>query len=169
MGLFSRNAISEEATQEILARIEELGEKLAGSDNPQVVASLTERVAKLRKQLSDLEIEKSKVQEDQERREREVLHKVGLERKRSETETELAKREAKLEIQTANLDAERKQFQEQLDFFKEHTQRVEKMQAEMIEQVLKRIPDLTATLELSAGGNSGTATTAKRATARTRA
>jgi hypothetical protein len=60
------------------------------------VGVLSEQVIKLKREISDLEIKKSKADETHAREERELRHMIGLEKKRQEFEIAQAKRETEL-------------------------------------------------------------------------
>ncbi|KKK65028.1 hypothetical protein LCGC14_2978260 [marine sediment metagenome] len=76
-------------------------------------------VADLRKQINNLEIDKGKIEEKNERKERELEHKIGLEKKRQEQELEIGKREAVVTVKEENLTADKERFDEQLGFHEE--------------------------------------------------
>lgn len=109
------------------------------------VTDLNKKVKELRGQIETLEIEKERADEDFARREREIEHKIGLERKRQEFEVEAAKREATVSLREENLAADRKRFEDQMEF---QTQRFTKEVGylkEIIGQLAERLP----TTELS--------------------
>lgn len=103
---------------------------------------LSGQVENLRKQVSDLEIQRDKKNEEYARKEREVEHMVGLERKRSEFETASAKREATIAVREESLKAERERFEKQMAFQNDRfTQEVGYLK-EMIGRVLEAIPNV---------------------------
>ena len=113
------------------------------------VADLSSKVKELKEQVSALEIQKAKKEEEYARREREVEHKVGLERKRSEFEVTSAKREAVLSVREENLAADRKRFEEQIGFHeKRFTQEVGYLK-ELMTSIMQRLPDVTVSGELT--------------------
>lgn len=115
------------------------------------VADLSQRVKELREKAEKLEIEKGRKEEEFQRREREVEHKVGLDRKRQEFEVASAKREAMLSVREENLAADRKRFEEQISFHEERfTQEVGYLK-ELMTQIMQRLPDVTVTGELKRG------------------
>src|SRR5271169_867147 len=69
-----------------------------------------EHIKKLKEELETLKIEKGRKEEEFAKREREIEHKVGLERKRQEFEITQAKREALVGVREENLAAEKKRF-----------------------------------------------------------
>lgn len=93
----------------------------------------------LKEEIETLKIEKGRREEEFQRREREVEHKVGLERKRQEFEVSSAKREATLSVREENLKADRARFEEQMKFHdKRFTEEVGYLKG-MLEQVLGRL------------------------------
>lgn len=70
----------------------------------------------LREQIETLKIEKARLTEEHDRKERDVRHEVGLLRKQVEAETELATQEAVLKVREENLKADRDRFEEQMKF-----------------------------------------------------
>lgn len=112
------------------------------------VADLSQRVKELREKAEKLEIEKGRKEEEFQRREREVEHKVGLDRKRQEFEVASAKREAILSVREENLVADRKRFEEQIGFHEERfTQEVGYLK-ELMTEIMKRLPEVSMTGEI---------------------
>jgi len=109
-------------------------------------------VIKLREQIEQLKIEKARREEDFARREREVEHKVGLERKRQEFEIAQSKREATVTVREENLKADRERFEQQLTFQNDRFTTEVGYLKDMISGMLKRLPsaEVIATL-----GNKG--------------
>jgi predicted nuclease with TOPRIM domain len=113
------------------------------------VADLSHKVRELRTEVEKMEIEKARKQEEFDRREREVEHKVGLERKRSEMEHKHAVQEATLKIREENLAADRKRFEEQMAFHeKRFTEEVGYLK-DMIGTLAERLPTLAMTHEVT--------------------
>lgn len=108
------------------------------------VSDLSGRVKQLREQLTTLEIEKGKKDEEFARKEREIEHKVGLERKRQEFELSSGKKEATLTVREENLVADRKRFDEQMKFQNDRFTTEVGYLKDMIGQVLERVPNVTA-------------------------
>ena len=104
---------------------------------------VAKHIADLKEQLETLRIEKSRKEEEFARKEREVEHKVGLERKRQEFEIAQAKREATVTVREENLAADRKRFEEQLAFHEKRFTDEVKYLKEMVGQVLERLPAVT--------------------------
>ncbi len=76
-------------------------------------------VGDLRKQINNLEIDKGKIEEKNDKKERELEHKIGLEKKRQEQELEIGKREAIVTVKEENLTADKERFEGQLKFHEE--------------------------------------------------
>lgn len=115
------------------------GEKKAVTE----VNELEARILGLKKQVSDLEISKDKKQEEFDRRDRELTHMIGLEKKRQEVETKQAKQEATLAVREENLKAEKTQFEAQMAFReKRFDKEVEYLQG-LMKQILERLPSVT--------------------------
>lgn len=107
-------------------------------------AALTAEVVKLKEDVETLRIEKGRKEEEFARKEREIEHKVGLERKRQEFEIGAAKREATLTVREENLAADRKRFEDQMQFHeKRFTEEVTYLK-DMIGQVMERLPNISA-------------------------
>ena len=103
---------------------------------------LATSVLTLKKQINDLEIEKSKIKEQHEREERELRHMIGLEKKRQEFEIDQSKRETTLKVQQENLAADKKRFEDQMKFHETRfTEEVGYLKS-MISNVLERLPNV---------------------------
>lgn len=100
-------------------------------------------VLDLKRQISDLEISKSKKQEEHDKQERELRHMIGLEKKRQEFEIENAKKETSLTVREGNLTAEKTRFEEQLKFNSERFEKMEGYLKELMEKVMDRLPTVT--------------------------
>ncbi len=104
--------------------------------------------------IEKLKIEKERREEEFARKEREIEHKVGLERKRQEFEIASASKEATLKVREENLAADKKRFEDQMTFHeKRFTEEVGYLK-EMISEVMKRLPDVNVELEGAARGKS---------------
>lgn len=101
---------------------------------------LTGDVTRLREELETLKIEKARKDEEFAKKEREIEHKVGLERKRQEFEIEQAKRETSVTVREENLSADRKRFEEQLEFHQTRFETEVKYLHEMAEKLMERLP-----------------------------
>jgi len=105
--------------------------------------TLEERVLSLKKQVSDLEISRDKKQEDFDRRERELTHMIGLEKKRQEVEIKQASQDARLAVREENLKGEKEQFEKQMKFRTDQFDTQIKYLQSLMEQVLGRVPTVT--------------------------
>ena len=112
------------------------------ADKLREVSKLSGTVDALKKQVTDLEIQRDKKQEEYARREREVEHMVGLERKRAEFERESAAREATLRVREENLKADRDRFEAQMEFQNTRFTAEVGYLKEMIGRVLEAIPNV---------------------------
>lgn len=95
----------------------------------------------LKKQITDLEITHAKKKEEWDRREREVEHKIGLERKRQEFEIEQSKREATVAVQQSNLNADKERFKGEMEFQRKHLESEITGLRDLVNNLLERLPD----------------------------
>lgn len=98
------------------------------------------KAAELRKEISRLEIDRDKKQEEWSRREREVEHLVGLERKRQEFEITQAKRETEVKVREENLAADKERFKAEMNFQRERLSGEVESLRELVGEMLKRLP-----------------------------
>lgn len=112
-----------------------------------IVCNLQER-ATLLKDIEKLKIEKGRKDEEFARREREIEHKVGLERARQEQELTLAKREAIVSVREDTLKAERERFEQNMKFMQDRFEKEVKYQRELSEELLKALPKMTIRQEI---------------------
>lgn len=147
MFLFGRGKAVEvlsELQKDIVARVE--GD-LRGIRS---VVDLSAKVKALREEKEKLEIEAARRDETFARKEREIEHKVGLERKRQEFELASGKREATLSVREENLAADRKRFEEQMAFHeKRFTEEVSYLK-QIIGDIAERLPTANFTGNLTA-------------------
>lgn len=113
------------------------------------VADLSDRVKELRGEVETLTIEKGRKEEEFSRKEREVEHKVGLERKRQEQELTLAKRESTVSVREENLKADRDRFESQMKFQEERFTKEVGYLKEMLGDIVQRLPSAEFTADLS--------------------
>jgi hypothetical protein len=104
---------------------------------------LVEESTELRKKIVDLEIKKDRLVEEHEREKREVKHMVGLERKRQEFEIDQAKRETTVTVREENLTADRKRFEEQMQFIQSRFEGEVGYLKGLMESILGRLPTVT--------------------------
>lgn len=148
MGLFDKQ--TKELDAAVLALKEEIADLRAERTAQQRQLDAAKGVNDLKRQITDLEISKAKIVEDNAREKREVTHMVGLERKRQEFEAEQAMKsienaraEAVLEVREKNLDAERKAFEKSMKFREERfTEEVGYLKG-LMGQILERLPTVT--------------------------
>lgn len=112
------------------------------------VTPLTDEVVALKKQIVTLEIEKSKKQEENAKERRELTHMIGLEKKRQEFEIAQAKAETTLKVEQSNLAADKKRFGDEMGFQRERFEKEVGYLKEMMKDILDRLPNVNATLEL---------------------
>ena len=120
----------------------ELLQRLRALEHKDRAGLLTEEITGLKRQISDLEIAKAKTEEAFAREERELRHMIGLEKKRQEFEIQSAKTETSLKVREENLSADRKRFDEQMEFNTERFEKMETYLKEMMSEILKRLPNI---------------------------
>lgn len=119
------------------------------------MTELDKTVTKLKTEIADLEISKSKVTESHEREKREVEHKVGLLKVQHEQEMKLATQEAVLKVREENLKADKTRFEEQMKFERDHLQKQIESLNTMVGQMMEKLPSAEIYADLSAGGGRG--------------
>jgi len=148
MGLFDKQ--TRELDTAVLALKAEIEELRIERNAQMKQLDAAKSVIDLKRQITDLEIAKAKIVEDNAREKREVTHMVGLERKRQEFEAEQAlqgienaRTEAILEVREKNLEDERKAFDKSMKFREERfTQEVSYLK-DLMGQILERLPTVT--------------------------
>ncbi len=88
-------------------------------DDAESALGKVKTITDLEKKIASLEVEKDKREWEYERKEEEIDHRVGLERKRQEQEIELAKRDAILTVKEENMNADRTRFEKEMTFIRE--------------------------------------------------
>ncbi len=142
-------------TQEILDEIRSLKKDLARiqgeRDAYREDLDLATDVVRLKRELTNLEIEKDRVTEQHKRERRDVEHMVGLEKKRQAFEIDSAKRDTSLTIREENLAADRDRFEQQMDFMSKRFDTEVSYLKELMTDVLKRLPnvEVNKTVEIS--------------------
>ena len=106
--------------------------------------AIATNVIDLKKQVAELEINKSKLKEEHDKQERELRHMIGLEKKRQEFEIEQSKRETKLAVQQENLTADKTRFEAQMKFHEDRFTKEVDYLKDILGQILGRLPDVTA-------------------------
>jgi len=142
--------IASHEEKELLTRLRQ-----AGVQEPETKAALTAEILTLKTQVTNLKIEKDRLDEKHAREERELRHMIGLEKRRQEVEMEQAKKEAMLNVREENLKTERARFEEQLRFNTSRFETMEKYLKDMMGNILERLPNVTVALgrELSRGSD----------------
>lgn len=113
--------------------------------------TLENELSTLKRELTDKQIEFDREQEKWDRERREVEHMVGLQRKRSEFDTEAASREAKLSVREENLKAQQERFEEHTAFIEKRFDQQFASLEKLTGQILERLP--TTKQLISVGGN----------------
>lgn len=129
----------ESAVRTIL--VEELGQAEERIKALRQVGVLEDKIHSLKETVADLEIQRAKKKEEFDRREREIEHKVGLQKKRTEFEVESARKEALLDVREENLVKDRKRFDEHMEFYKQQMETQTTYLKELVEAALARTPD----------------------------
>lgn len=112
-------------------------------DRIQNYLDLSKEVNGLREEKNQLIIDKNLIDEKYEKREREIEHKLGLERQRQEQELKLAIREQTVKLQEVALVEDRKRFEGQMAFHeKRFTEEVTYLK-DMIKPLLEALPKMT--------------------------
>lgn len=132
--------IASKEEKQIIQSLRELG----GVDK---VSGLSAEVLDLKRQISELEISKSKKQEEFDKEERELRHMIGLEKKRQEFEIEQAKRETTVLVREENLAEDKKRFTEQLEFNTKRFETMEKYLKDTLSDVLDRLPNINVAIK----------------------
>jgi hypothetical protein len=140
MGLISKLKGSDIDANEVLKELREFNEKVRGLDSLGDVVQLTEEQERLKKAISGMEIEIAQREEEYARKEREIEHKIGLEKKRAEFEREEAEKNARLAVREENLEAEKTRTKEQLDFITKRMEQELDSNRAMMEKVMQFIP-----------------------------
>jgi len=109
------------------------------------------KIADLQKEITKLEIERDKKVEEYARREREIEHKVGLERKRQEFEIEQAKRETSTTVREENLKADKERFKSEMDFQRKRLEEEVTALRTLVGQMMERLPSAEIYADLSGG------------------
>lgn len=150
MGLFTKQ--TNELDAATLALKQEIANLQAERNAQQNVRRLDTQISQLKGQVADLQIQKSKLDEDNQRERRELTHMIGLEQKRQEQESrqakvelEQAKAQARLDLREENLKAEKVAFDKQMEFQKEQFDGQVDYLKELMGQILERLPNISET------------------------
>ncbi len=123
------------------------------------MSDLSAKVKELREEMESLQAATARKQEEFDRRERDVEHKIGLERKRQELdqqrqamELSASKREAIVALREENLAADRKRFAEQMEFHDQRFTSEVSYLKDMLGDIVKRLPSAEIYADLSKKG-----------------
>lgn len=103
----------------------------------------------LEQEISRLKIDKSVKEEEFARREREVTHKLGLERIRQEQDAKNYKKETELDIREKNITAEEERFTKQMEFQRNMLEEKIGSLNVLVEKVFEKIPNVTHTTQVT--------------------
>lgn len=126
--------------------VSKVNDELAGIRS---LRDLSAKVKQTRDELETLKIEKARKDEEYARKEREIEHKVGLERERQKVELENAKREAAVSVREENLKADRKRFEDQMKFHEDRFTEEVKYLKDMLGQIIERLPTANLTGDIT--------------------
>ena len=104
-------------------------------------------ILKLREEIEDLKIAKSRLTEEHAREDRELRHMIGLEKKRQEVEVEQATKSAVLAVQEENLAADRKRFADEMAFQRSRFEEEVGYLKGMMADIRARLPNVNVALE----------------------
>lgn len=158
-----RRPTDDEQLTELAGKIENLTREVYAlrgeKDARQQIARLEDERIELLREIEDLRLTKDRMEEDNDRKVREVEHKVGLERKRQEFEAEQARdrienerREAVLEVRETNLEEAQRKLQEQMEFMQKRWTEENQALNSMIERLFDRLPDINMALSKELNG-----------------
>ena len=102
----------------------------------------------LRRDVERLKLEKDRLAEDNARKIRETEHKVGLLKTKQDHEVANAKRETKVEVREENLSADKKRFEDEMKFQREHMQR----EVDRFDGIAKALMERLPTIEVELSG-----------------
>ena len=122
--------IAEEASARVESELREI----------KTATDLSKKVKELREQVATLEVEKSQKEEAYARKERELEHKVGLHKEQTKFEIESGKKEAVLNVQQENLNADKRRFEEQMKFHEDRFTEEVGYLKDMLGQMMQRLP-----------------------------
>lgn len=147
-GFRSDRAMIEEVTRRVVD--DALKNAAKTLDRYADVQRLQDTVTTLKEQIETLRIEKGRKEEEMAKKEREIEHKVGLEKKRQEFEVEQAKRETTVSLREENLKADRDRFEKETKFTTDRFEKEVGYLKDMVGSVLERLP--TAEIIATVGG-----------------
>lgn len=110
---------------------------------------LSVEIVDLKKKLVELEIQQANKQEGWDRKEREIEHKIGLERKRQEFEIDAASKSASLKVREENLKADQDRFKAEMDFQRTRLEGEVNSLRDLTKSLLERLPDAQIIADIS--------------------
>lgn len=101
----------------------------------------------LRDEIEQLRRERATLKEEHDRSVREVEHKTGLLRQKTEQDIAHAKRETELKVREENLKADKQRFADEMEFQRKHLQgEVDRIDG-ILRAILDRLPQIDVALE----------------------
>jgi hypothetical protein len=135
--------------ERVVKKLDDLKDLLT---EPSEKKGLSDKILGLKKQVVELEIQRDKKQEEFDRRDRELTHMIGLEKKRQEVETKQAVTAAGLSVREENLKADKDRFDKEMKFREERfTEEVGYLKG-MVAQILERLPTVNVDRQIKGAG-----------------
>lgn len=150
-----RNGLAKVVADAVKAALDDAESEVAARYRK--VTDLQGQITELREKLETLRISKARKDEEFATREREIEHKVGLERARQEFEIEQAKREATVAIREENLEADKERFAEQMEFHRTRLEAEVASLRDLTGKLLERLPSAEIIANISGGRNGNVA------------
>ncbi len=116
--------------------------------------SYSTEIIRLKKRITDLEIQEGKIKEGHEKEDRELRHMIGLEKKRQTFEIDQAKRETTVVVREENLGADKARFSDEMKFQRERFTDEVKYLKDLMGEILERLPNIS--VERLIGGSKDT-------------
>jgi chromosome segregation ATPase len=130
---------------EIAGLRDKIGQLEAEIHKLTTVRDQTAAVRTLEEQIEKLKVEKSRLSEERERRERDTEHKVGLLLQTQEQDLKIARQQTELDVREQNLAADKKRFADEMAFQRQHFDAQVADMKTVLAQVLAKLPDIQAT------------------------
>jgi hypothetical protein len=141
--LFKKDAQLQKLSEEIERLTREVSALRAEKKDFSEQRSLQEKIIALKQTIQDLEISRDKKNEAFDRRERELTHMIGLEKKRQEFEIKQSVDNARLQVREENLKVEREQFSKDIKFKEDQlTKQIAYLQ-DIMKSLMERLPTVT--------------------------
>lgn len=109
-------------------------------DRIKSIADLDAEITALKDEVEGLNRQRARKQEEFDRKDREIEHKIGLEKNRQEFEVDQAKREATVEVQEQSLAAKETASEERMKFQHDRFIKEVEYQRGLVEKMLGRLP-----------------------------